>query len=162
MATNNLLGTQAPNFLLKDKDGKPHALNLMHGDFFVVYFYPKDDTPGCTIEAKEFTAHLSKFKRLNVPVIGISGGDEKTKKKFCEKHKLSVLLLSDPDFSVCKAYGAYGKKSFLGKQFMGILRTTFLLDKSKKIIKVYENVKPETHVVDVLKDILPRISAGKH
>jgi len=143
-------GQQAPEFALKDKDGVQHSLKNISSDFTIIYFYPKDDTPGCTIEAQLFSAHLSEFRRLNTTVIGISGGDEDSKRKFCEKHDLKVLLLSDPDFWVCKKYGVYGKKSFIGKSFMGILRTTFILNNKHMIIKVFENVLPKDHVRDVI------------
>ena len=140
----------APEFSLKDKDGKIHSLKNINFKYLVLYFYPKDDTPGCTIEAKEFSNDLKKFERLNSKIIGISGGDEISKKKFCEKHNLKVLLLSDPDFSVCKKYGVYGEKSFMGKKFLGIKRTTFVLDRNNKIMKIYENVKPKIHSEEVL------------
>lgn len=144
---------KAPNFSLKDKEKKIYSLKDFNSDFLVVYFYPKDDTPGCTIEAQEFTNNLEKFKKLNASIIGISGGNEGTKAKFCNKYNLKVLLLSDPDFSISKKYGVYGEKSFLGKKFMGIKRTTFILDKNKNIIKAYENVKPLDHSKEILEFI---------
>lgn len=143
-------GAKAPAFNLPDKNGKKHALKDVAADFTVVYFYPKDNTPGCTIEAMTFTKDLPKYKRLKTTIIGISGGDEKTKTKFCEKHKLKVLLLSDTDFSVAKKYKCYGKKKFMGKEYMGIFRNTFVLDNNKKVIGVFENVKPPTHSKEVL------------
>ena len=147
------INDNAPGFSLKDKDGKVHFLKSIDAEYIVLYFYPKDDTPGCTIEAKEFTNDLNKFEKLNVKIIGISGGDETTKKKFCDKYNLKILLLSDPDFSVCKKYGVYGEKSFMRKKFMGIKRTTFVIDKNKKIVKVYEDVKPEDHSKEILEFI---------
>ncbi len=147
------LNNQASDFSLKDRDGKLHSLNDMKAEYFVIYFYPKDNTPGCTVEAIEFTNDISKFEKLNAKIIGISGGDENTKKTFCEKHNLRILLLSDQDFSVCKKYGVYGEKSFMGKKFLGIKRTTFILNSNKKIIKIYENVKPEGHSKEILESI---------
>lgn len=147
---------KAHDFLLRDKNGKEHSLKDFNTDFTVLYFYPKDDTAGCTIEAVEFTKDLEKFRKLNTSIIGISGGNEETKKKFCDRHNLKILLLSDPDFSVCKKYGVYGKKNFMGNEFMGIIRTTFILDKNKNIIKVYEKVKPENHSKEVLESIKER------
>ena len=144
------LNDKAHDFFLKDKSGKIYSLKDIKGDHKVIYFYPKDDTSGCTIEAQAFTRDLSKFKKINAAVIGISGGDENSKRKFCEKYDLKVLLLSDPDFSVCKKYGVYGEKSFMGNKFLGIKRTTCVLDKNDKAIKIYENVKPEGHSEDVL------------
>lgn len=140
----------AVNFKLKDKNGKDYSLDSFTSDYIVLYFYPKDSTPGCTTEAIEFTKNLEEFKKLNTTIIGISGGDEKTKQKFCEKNNLKILLLSDSDFSISKKYGVYGEKSFMGRKFMGIKRTTFLLDKNKNIIKVYENVKPLGHSEEIL------------
>lgn len=143
----------APDFSLKDKDGKIYSLEEINTKYMVLYFYPKDDTLGCTIEAKEFSSDLKKFEKLNAKVLGISGGDETTKKKFCDKYNLKVLLLSDPDFSACKKYDVYGEKSFMGKNFLGIKRTTFVINKNKEIIKIYENVKPGGHSKEVLEFI---------
>ncbi|MCB0337093.1 MAG: peroxiredoxin, partial [Bdellovibrionales bacterium] len=108
------------------------------------------NTPGCTIEAKSFSKEQKKFKDLGVTLIGISGGDEKSKTKFCEKHKLKTLMLSDTDFKVADKYGVYGEKQFMGKTFMGISRVTYVLDANKKVIKRFDKVKPETHPKEVL------------
>jgi peroxiredoxin Q/BCP len=143
-------GTKAIDFSLKDKDGKAHSLKDIKSDFIVLYFYPKDNTPGCTIEANGFNKDLDKYKKLKTAVIGISGGDEKSKTKFCEKNKLTILLLSDTDFSVSKKYGVYGEKSFMGHKYLGISRTTFILDKDRKIIKIYEKVNPISHSKEVI------------
>ena len=145
------VGDKAPEFRLKDKDGKVHQLET--NKYTVVYFYPKDDTPGCTIEAKEFTKDLKEFEKLGIEVIGISGGDEKSKTKFCNKYHLKITLLSDTDFSVSTKYGVYGEKSFMGKKYLGISRTTFVLDKNNKIIKIFGNVKPEGHSKEILEFI---------
>ena len=144
------IGDQAPDFSLKDKDNKIHTLKEMHAEYFVIYFYPQDDTPGCTIEAKSFTEAIDQFKKFNTEIIGISGGDETTKKLFCTKHHLKVLLLSDPDFAVAKKYSSYGEKEVMGQTVEGIFRNTFVLDAEKKIIMIYEKVKPETHIQEVL------------
>lgn len=141
---------KASDFALKDKDGKLHKLSDIKTDYTVIYFYPKDNTPGCTIEANEFTELINDFKKLNAEIIGISGGDEESKRKFCDKHNLKIALLSDPNFEISKKYEVYGEKSFLGKKFLGINRTTFVLDKNKKIIRVYENVKALGHAEEVL------------
>ena len=146
-------GEKAPDFSLKDKDSNLIKLSLIKAEYIVIYFYPKDNTSGCTTEGKEFTQDLEKFKKLNAEVIGISGGDEESKKKFCEKHNLKVRLLSDPDFKISDKYSAYGEKIFLGRKFMGIKRTTFILDKNKKIIKIYEDVKANGHSQEVLEFI---------
>ncbi len=144
------LSSKAPDFKLKDKNGDSYSLKNLDSDFIVVYFYPKDDTPGCTIEAKGFNKDLSKFKKLNISIIGISGGDETSKGKFCKKYKLKITLLSDPDFKISKKYGAYGKKSFMGKTYNGILRKTFILNDKRKIIKIYDKVTPDTHSKEIL------------
>ncbi len=141
---------KAPDFSLKDKEGKEHKLSDVKTKYLVLYFYPKDDTPGCTIEAKEFTKDLEEFNTLGATIIGISGGDETTKKKFCEKHNLKITLLSDPEFKTSNEYGVYGEKEFMGNKTMGIKRTTFIIDKNKEIIKVFENVKPEGHSKEIL------------
>lgn len=145
-----LIGTQAPSFHLEDKDGNKVRLNKIDSKYTIIYFYPKDNTPGCTIQAKKFTAKKAELEKLGATIIGISGGDQKSKTKFCEKNELDILLLSDPDFKVSDAYGVYGEKSFMGKKFMGIARTTFILDENKKIIHVYEQVKPSENADDII------------
>ncbi|MBT7902615.1 thioredoxin-dependent thiol peroxidase [Candidatus Woesearchaeota archaeon] len=144
------LNSKAPAFSLKDKDAKIHSLNKMDSDYVVIFFYPKDNTPGCTLESIGFSNLLAKFKKLNATIVGISGGDAKSKLKFCEKHKLKLIMLSDPEFKISAKYGVYGEKSFMGKKYMGITRTTFILNKSKKIIQVYPKVKPFSHPEAVL------------
>lgn len=144
------VGQSAPRFSLKDKDGKAHSLDTSKAEYTVLYFYPKDDTPGCTLEAKEFSQFIEKFASRNVRVVGVSGGDEKTKAKFCAKYSLKVPLVSDSDFKVAKAYGAYGTKKFMGRTFQGIFRKTFLVDKAGKIARIFETVKPEGHAEEVL------------
>ena len=143
-------GKKAPAFNLSDKDGEKHRLSAIESEYVVLFFYPKDNTPGCTIEASSFSKDMKKFAALNTEVIGISGGDEKSKTKFCEKNKLKNLLLSDTDYAVAKKFGVYGQKSFMGKKFLGIQRCTFVLDEKKKIIKVFDKVKPKEHAKEVL------------
>jgi peroxiredoxin Q/BCP len=142
--------SKAPYFELKDKDGKNIKLNNIKADYIVVYFYPKDDTPGCTIEANEFTNYINDFRNLKTEVIGISGGDDKSKKNFCNKYDLKITLLSDRDFKVSKEYQSYGEKSFMGKKFNGIFRNTYVLNKEKKIIKAYKNISAKGHAKEVL------------
>ncbi|MEN9625876.1 MAG: hypothetical protein RL557_204 [archaeon] len=141
--------TPAPDFSLKDKEGRVHTLSKIRSSFVIVYFYPKDDTSGCTIEAIEFSAQLAALRKLGAEVIGISGGNEETKRKFCDKHNLKVTLLSDPDFIVCKKYGVYGEKIFLGKNFLGIKRTTFIIQRGN-IVKVFEGVSANGHADEVM------------
>lgn len=152
-------GAKAPSFALKDKDGHVHKLNEFDAKYLILYFYPKDSTPGCTLEAQGFNKVLPKLKRLDVQVVGISGGNEKSKAKFCAENELTLLLLSDPDQTVARKYGAFGEKKFMGRTSEGILRKTFLLDREKKIVKIYEEVKPAEHIKEVLadlKDLAPR------
>lgn len=153
-------GSIAPDFTLQDKDGKAHSLSKLDARYVVLYFYPKDSTPGCTIEAHEFNRALSSFEDLGAVIVGVSGGDSKSKEKFCEKNKLKLLLLSDTDFSVSKKYGVYGEKSFLGRKYLGISRTTFVLDRSLKIISVFQDVKPLGHAKQVLGFL--EVYDGKH
>jgi len=147
-----ITGDTAPGFSLKDKDNNIINLSAIDSKYvnIVIYFYPKDNTPGCIIEANDFTKFLEDFEKINAKVIGISGGDENSKKKFCDRHNIQVTLLSDPEFKTSKLYGVYGKKSFLGKKFMGINRSTFILDKDKNIIKKYPFVKAIGHAEEVL------------
>jgi len=146
-------GDIATDFALKDKDAILHSLKNINSDFVVVYFYPKDNTPGCTVEAQMFSKEFPSFVKLNTVVLGISGGNEASKAKFCNAHKLRILLLSDTDLKVAKAYGAHGQKLFMGRKYFGITRTTFVLDKNHKILKIFDKVKPDTHAQEVLKFI---------
>ncbi len=153
MSTNLNVGDKAPDFSLKDKDGKVHALHDIKSDYVMVYFYPKDNTPGCTIESNKLNDSLDEFKKLGVTIIGISGGDEKSKTKFCERYGFKFTLLSDTEFRTSEKYGVYGEKSFMGRKYMGIFRETFVLDKGHKIIKIFEKVKPPVHAQELLDHI---------
>jgi peroxiredoxin Q/BCP len=144
------LGQKAPDFSLKDRTGKLYSLKSFKDKFLIVYFYPKDDTPGCTIETKNFSSDRAKFEKLGAQVVGISGGDEKSKEKFCKKHNIALTLLSDTDFAVAKSYDSFGEKTFMGRKFNGIFRNTFVLDASKKIVQIFEKVSPEEHSEEVL------------
>ena len=147
------IGKKAPAFNLPDKDGTKHALKDIDTTYTLLFFYPKDNTPGCAIESQLMNKAKEKFAKLSCTVVGISGGDEKSKTKFCDKHGLKIAMLSDTDFSVSTKYGVYGEKKFMGKTYMGISRVSFLLDENKKIIKVYEKVKPPVHTNEVLADL---------
>jgi peroxiredoxin Q/BCP len=143
-------GKKAPDFALTDKSGAVVELSSFKSPFTVLFFYPKDDTPGCTIESKEFSKNLDKLKKAGATVIGISGGSDASKAAFCKKYGLKTLMLSDPDFKTAAKYGAYGDKSFMGRSYKGILRKTFILDKSHKVIKIYDKVSPEGHSKEVI------------
>ncbi|RME52119.1 peroxiredoxin [Candidatus Woesearchaeota archaeon] len=141
---------RAPSFTLKDKSGRKIALKDCREPYVVLFFYPKDNTPGCTIEAKEFSKLKASFSRAGARVLGVSGGDESSKQKFCARHNITVTLLSDPDFSVAKKYGVFGQKRFMGREYFGIARTTFVLGPDRSILHVFENVKPLGHAREVL------------
>ena len=153
MQMNKLLGKKAPNFTLPDQDNLLHSLKNYLGNWVIIYFYPKDDTPGCTKEACSFRDNLPKFKKLSVPVIGISADSVSKHKKFSGKFDLNFTLLADEDKKVVASYGVWQKKKFMGREYMGIVRSSFLIDPKGKIVKVYEGVKPDTHVEEVLKDL---------
>jgi thioredoxin-dependent peroxiredoxin len=146
-------GTLAKNFTLPDQEGKTHTLKEYRGKWVVLYFYPKDDTPGCTVEACQFRDNFPKFKRSKAVVLGVSVDPVKKHAKFVTKYELPFTLLSDEEKEVVNLYGVWAKKKFMGREYMGILRTSFLINPEGKIAKVYENVKPETHAEEVLADI---------
>ncbi|MDA8791443.1 thioredoxin-dependent thiol peroxidase [Candidatus Pelagibacter bacterium] len=141
---------KAKNFKLPSTNKKIYSLKDSLGKYVVIYFYPKDDTPGCTIEANDFNKLLPRFKKLNCDVFGISKDNLKSHDKFRDKYKIKFDLLSDEDLTVLKKYEVWAKKKFMGREFMGILRTTFLIDPKGKIIKIWENVKVKDHAKDVL------------
>lgn len=149
----SLLNTTAPSFTLTDQNGKTHALGDYAGKYVLLYFYPKDDTPGCTKEACNFRDNMSELTTHDVHVLGVSADDTESHTKFSEKFSLNFPLLSDTDKSVIDAYGVWKKKSMFGKSFMGIARESFLIDPQGKIVRHYEKVKPATHVEEVLADI---------
>lgn len=146
-------GQKAPQFSLVDQDNKTHTLKDYAGQWVLLYFYPKDDTPGCTKEACSFRDNLPKFKKLKAVVFGISADSVSKHKKFAEKYKLSFTLLADEDKKIINAYGVWQKKKFMGREYMGIMRTSFLIDPKGKIAKIYEGVKPEAHPEEVLADL---------
>lgn len=143
-------GTKAPEFELKDNQGKVHKLSDYLGKTVVVYFYPKDDTTGCTTEACSFRDSYAEFKKAGVPVIGISPDSESSHSKFIDKYELPFTLLSDPDHKTCEAYGVWGLKKFMGREYDGVFRTTFVIGPDGTIVKVFEKVKPTDHSLEVL------------
>ena len=144
---------KAANFTLPSTNKKNFTLNKSLGRYVVLYFYPKDDTPGCTIETNDFNKLLSKFKKLDCEVYGISKDSLKSHDKFRDKYKIKFDLLADEEIKVLKKYKVWGKKKFMGREFMGIVRTTYLIDKKGKILKVWENVKVKDHVKEVLETL---------
>ena len=143
-------GKKAPSFSLNDQHGKTHRLADYAGRPVVLYFYPKDDTPGCTKEACAFQANLPKFRPSKAAVLGVSILDETSKAKFADKFDLTFPLLADEDHAVAEKYGVWQKKSLYGRNFMGIVRTTYLIDARGKIAKRWDNVKVDGHAEDVL------------
>ncbi len=145
-----LPGTPAPNFALADETGAVRRLADFRGQTVVLYFYPKDDTPGCTTEACNFRDDYSAYQEAGVTILGVSPDSPKSHAKFKQKFQLPFSLLADEDHAVCEAYNVWGPKKFMGKEYMGVLRTTFVIDPEGKIKKVFENVKPADHSVEVL------------
>jgi thioredoxin-dependent peroxiredoxin len=145
-------GKKAPAFSLKDQTGTTHHLSDYAGRPVVLYFYPKDDTPGCTKEACAFQDNLPRFKKGKAAVFGISILDEASKARFAEKYDLSFPLLADADHAVAEKYGVWQKKSLYGRSFMGIVRTTYLIDRGGKVVKRWDNVKVGGHAQAVLEE----------
>ena len=145
----NLAGKKAPNFILMSTSGKKVDLYKIKNNYIVLYFYPKDDTPGCTLETKDFNSLLSKFKKYDCSIFGISKDDLKSHLKFKKKYGVKFEFLADEKKEVIKAYKVWGKKKFMGKEFMGLIRSTFLI-KDKKIIKNWRSVRVKGHAQEVL------------
>ncbi|MEM8494495.1 MAG: thioredoxin-dependent thiol peroxidase [Planctomycetota bacterium] len=147
------VGKKAPAFTLADQDGTKHKLSDYAGQHVVLYFYPKDDTSGCTKQACQFRDDLPKFEKLDAVVLGVSPQDTKSKAKFAGKHDLNFPILADDDAKVCTKYGVWQEKSMYGKKYMGVVRTTFLLDPKGKIVERWDKVKVPGHAEAVLKAI---------
>jgi len=143
-------GDEVPDFGLKDATGNMVKRSDFKGKKYVVYFYPKDFTPGCTTEAAEFARDYKKFKNVGIEIIGISKDDVDSHKKFGEKMNVPFILLSDTEAEVAKKFGVWGKKQFMGREYMGVNRSTFLVNEKGKIFKVFEKVKPAGHAQEVL------------
>ena len=144
---------KAPIFKLPSTNKKEYSLKDSIGNYVIIYFYPKDDTPGCTIETNDFNKLLPKFKKLNCEILGISKDNLKSHDKFRDKYKIKFDLLADEEIKVLKKYKVWAKKKFMGREFMGIVRTTFLIDKNGKIIKIWNSVKVKDHAKEVLETL---------
>ena len=144
---------KASNFTLPSTSKTQYTLKNSLGKFVVLYFYPKDDTPGCTIETNDFNKLLSKFNKLDCEIYGVSKDNIKSHDKFREKYKIKFDLLSDEETKIHKKYNVWGKKKFMGQEFLGTIRTTFLIDKKGKILKTWENVKVKDHAQEVLETL---------
>ncbi len=149
-------GAKAPAFTLPDAEGNKVSLKSFAGRKVVVYFYPRDDTPGCTKEACQFNDALSQFEGLGVPVIGISPDKQASHVKFRDKYGLRFPLLSDPDHGVMEAYGAWGEKTMYGKKTTGVIRSTFLIDEKGKVARAWYGVKADGHAAKVLEEAVGR------
>jgi len=147
------IGDSAPDFSLPDQDGTVHTLSSQKGTWVLIYFYPKDDTPGCTAQACAIRDDFPLFQKLGTTVFGISADSVKSHGKFVEKYHLPFTVLSDEEKKTIGAYGVWQKKKFMGREYMGIARTSFLIDPKGKITKVYENVKAADHADMVLSEL---------
>lgn len=143
------VGKKAPSFSLQDENGSKVSLADLAGQWVVLYFYPKDDTPGCTVEACEFTSGLPKFDKLDAVVLGCSRDTPETHRKFIAKHKLKIRLLSDPEHAVMEKYGAWGEKNNYGKKTMGVIRSTVLIDPAGRVAHHWATVKAAGHAEQV-------------
>jgi len=147
------INTQAPEFCLQNQESEPVCNTDYKGNWLVLYFYPKDNTPGCTLEARNFTLYEDDFKQLNAKVIGISPDSCDSHKKFAEKHDLTVTLLSDPSHEVLEQFKVWKPKKFMGKEYLGVNRTTYLIDPDGVIRHVWNNVKVQHHIEDVIEKL---------
>ena len=144
---------KAPDFCLPNQDGVEICLRDLKGKWIILYFYPKDNTPGCTTEAKEFSSLLDEFEKENAVVLGISPDSPKKHSNFIQKQDLEVTLLSDEEKKVLKAYGAWGIKKMYGKEYEGVIRSTFIINPDGEIVKEYKKVRAKGHAQEVLKDL---------
>lgn len=146
-------GDAAPAFTLPDQDGKPVSLADFAGRQFVVYFYPRDDTPGCTKQACQFNENLAAFNKAKVPILGVSADSAEKHRKFREKYGLKITLLTDADHAAGEAFGAWGEKTMYGKKVIGVIRSTFLIGADGTIIRSWYYVKADGHAAKVLAEI---------
>ncbi len=146
----------APDFILPNQDGENVNLLQFRGKWVVLYFYPRDDTPGCTQEAKDFTTYLQELRKLNAVVLGVSKDSVSSHCSFQKKHQLQITLLSDEQGEMLQQYGVWQNKKFMGREFQGIVRTTYLIDPQGLIASVWENVKVNDHVQEVLEKLRER------
>jgi peroxiredoxin Q/BCP len=147
------IGQPAPDFATPNQTGEIIKLADFAGKWLVLYFYPKDNTPGCTTEAIDFTALSPQFQGLNTTILGVSPDSEKSHCRFIEKHNLTIQLLSDPQHQLAEIYQVWGLKKFMGKEYMGIMRSTFLIDPRGNIAHIWSNVKVKAHAAAVLKKL---------
>ncbi|HEX8560474.1 MAG TPA: thioredoxin-dependent thiol peroxidase [Pyrinomonadaceae bacterium] len=144
-------GDLAPDFEARDAQGDAVRLSDLRGRKVVLYFYPKDDTPGCTKEACSFRDSFAEFGRRRIEVIGVSTDDEKSHRRFADKHGLPFRLIADTDHAVADLFGVYGEKQFMGRRYMGVARKTFLIGEDGRVLKIFDKVKVDEHAGEVLK-----------
>jgi len=147
------VGSLAPQFSLPDQNGKLHKLADYKGQWVLIYFYPKDDTTGCTKEACAIRDSFPKFGKIKAEVLGMSADSVESHAKFSKKYKLPFTLLSDPSKKMIEEYGAWGEKKFMGRAYLGIIRMSYLIDPKGKVAKIYPKVKPAEHAAEVLADL---------
>ena len=152
------VGQPAPDFTAQAQNENSISLKDKQGGWLVLYFYPKDNTPGCTTEAKDFSEYADEFQKLGADIIGVSPDSAKSHCKFIDKHDLSIQLLTDPEHKVIKAYGAWRLKKFMGKEYMGVVRSTFLISPNGKIAQVWDKVRVKAHAEKVLQELKEQIS----
>jgi peroxiredoxin Q/BCP len=148
------VGDIAPNFTLPDQDGRSHTLEDYRGSWVVLYFYPKDDTPGCTKEACNFRDEKGRLEELGAVVLGVSADDVESHGRFHSKYGLNFALLSDPQKNVIRAYGAWGTKTMYGREYEGVLRCTYLIDPQGRVARVWDKVKPDAHALEVAETLI--------
>ncbi|MDH3780245.1 MAG: thioredoxin-dependent thiol peroxidase [Nitrosopumilus sp.] len=147
-------GDSVPKFEANDAKGAKIKSSDFKGKKYAIYFYPKDFTPGCTTEADEFSKDYKKFQKEEIEIIGVSPDNVESHKKFCDKMEIKYPLLADVDKEISNSFGVWGKKKFMGREYMGVMRSTFLVNEKGKIFKIYQKVKPAGHSKEVLEDFL--------
>lgn len=152
-------GEKAPSFSATNQDGESVKLEDFQSNWLILYFYPKDDTPGCTVEAKDFSEYSAKFDALGAKILGVSPDSEKSHCKFIKKHNLSIELISDPEHQVCFSYSVWQLKKFMGKEYMGVVRSTFLIAPDGTLAHTWSNVRTKGHVEKVLNKLQELLAA---
>lgn len=148
-----MLNQPAPDFSLLDQDSHQHSLSMYKGKWLLIYFYPKDDTPGCTKEACNFRDSFHELQTLGVSILGISKDSVESHKRFATKYNLNFPLLSDPNHEIIEKYDSWGEKKFMGRVFLGIIRSSYLINPAGKIVKVYPKVNPTIHADELINDL---------
>lgn len=152
------IGQTAPDFTVKDQNGNSVSLQDYSDRWLVLYFYPKDNTPGCSTEAQEFTTFAPQFNSLGATIVGVSPDSTTSHCKFIAKHNLSIQLLSDPEHQLIKSYGVWRLKKFMGKEYMGVVRSTFLITPDGKIAQIWDSVRVKGHVEKVLQQLQEKVN----